>query len=327
MQETVYHVKLFGIPLSVNPIALSVGSFTVYWYGVIIAVGFALALVYAWRNAKRYGIDLDRLLDVVLITTPCAILCARAYYLLFDPNGNGITGFAQFFGFNKGGEFSGFQGLAIYGGVIGAVGIGMLSAKWRKVNIPALFDIVAVGFLIGQGIGRWGNFTNQEAFGGVTGSSWWGMTSEPVVAYLHSTGLDPAALVHPCFLYESVWNLLGAFLLWRWSKKQTFKGQIALGYLVWYGFGRFWIEGLRTDSLYLIKNEFIAIRVSQALSAVLFMVGLIALLVIFRKIKRQKADLAYENVFGEQETDLAAPIEPIEEISEPTEVENHGDNH
>lgn len=301
--ETLYHVVIFGLRVTVNPVALTIGNFRLYWYGIIIAVGFALALTYAWRKAPAYGIDRDHMLNVVLVTTPVAILCARAYYLLFDPNGHGITGFAQFFGFNKeSGEFSGFQGLAIYGGVIGAVIVGALCCKLWKVNLPALLDICAVGFLLAQGIGRWGNFTNQEAFGGVTGSTFWGMTSENVAAYLRSEGLDPAALVHPCFLYESVWNLLGAFLLWRWSKKQKFNGQIALGYCVWYGFGRFFIEGLRTDSLYLIQNENLSIRVSQAVSAIAFFAGVILLILLFRRQKRKDAAGQYENVFTPAET-------------------------
>ncbi len=271
----VYNVTIFGINLTLNPIAFTIGDFSVYWYGIIIAFGFSLAVVYAWRNAKRFGIDFDRIIDVVLVALPVAVLSARAYYLIFDPNGEGITSFKQFFGLDG----HGFSGLAIYGGVIGAVVAGGIMCKIRKVNILSMFDLASIGFLIGQGIGRWGNFMNQEAFGAATGSTWWGMTSEKV-AY----ELGEGVLAHPCFLYESVWCLTGVLLLHILSKRKTFNGEVALGYCVWYGLGRTFIEGLRTDSLYIGNTS---IRVSQALSLALVVFGIVTFVVV-KFIKKKK---------------------------------------
>lgn len=290
------NVTIFGIKLTLRPIAFSIplGSrhWDIYWYGIIIAIGFLLALIYAIKNSKRFGIDNDRMLDVVLVTVPLAILCARTYYVLFD--GEKLEGIGDFFGF---GDSSGFSGLAIYGGVIGAFSVGALMCKLRKVNILDMFDLTALGFLIGQGIGRWGNFVNQEAFGCPTGSSWWGMTSERVVSDFASKGFDTTALAHPCFLYESVWCILGFFLLHKLSKKRLYKGQIILSYCAWYGFGRGIIELLRTDSLPLGTN----IRISSILSFVLLIASVTVMTVISKKIKEKNT--VYENVFISEETD------------------------
>ena len=232
-------VTIFGISLKLNPIAFTVFGWDIYWYGVIIAVGFLFALIYGYTNAKRYDINLDRMLDVVLVTVPVAILCARTYYVLFD--GEKIQSVGEFFGF---GESSGVSGLAIYGGVIGAVLAGGVMCYFRKVNLLSMFDLAAPAFLLAQGIGRWGNFINQEAFGTFTGSSWWGMESSRTISYMGSEGL-----VHPCFLYESIWCLIGVFVLHKISKNRKFSGQILLSYGVWYGYERAFLELVRTDSL------------------------------------------------------------------------------
>ena len=272
-------VTIFGIHLKINPIAFTipVGSgWSVYWYGIIIATGFLLALIYGFKSAKRFNLNPDRMTDVILVTTPVAVLSARAYYLIFDGvKTNGIKGF---FGFDG----QGFSGLAIYGGVIGAVVCGFIMCKLRKVNIKDMLDVAALGFLIGQGIGRWGNFMNQEAFGGPTGSSWWGMTSSNVAADFALKGYDPTALAHPCFLYESIWCLLGFFLLHKLSKKRKYSGEIALGYCVWYGFGRAIIELLRTDSL-MIGN----LKVSCLLSAVICIGAAVYMAYKYKKIKEE----------------------------------------
>ena len=318
-----HEIIIFGLHLNIDPVAFSIGDkWSVYWYGVIIAVGFALALIYGLKNAKRLGVDPDKMLDVILITTPLAVLCARAYYLLFDPNGGGIKSFSHFFGFDG----SGFAGLAIYGGVIGAVVIGGIMCKVFKISVPAMFDIAALGFLIGQGVGRWGNFTNQEAFGCATGSDWWGMTSANVEAVL-----GKGQLAHPCFLYESIWCILGFVLLNIWSKKRKYAGQMALGYCVWYGIGRFFIEGLRTDSLYIGTTD---IRVSQLLSALIAVFGAVMLIVmgIRRKIVMQRA--SYTPVFGELEdasvtvaaNEAEGETEAEDEVKESDEAEQTEEN-
>ena len=215
----VYHVQFpgLGLDLTINRVALAIGGFNIYWYGVIIAAGMLLAMLYAFRNAVDYGIDSDRLVDVVAIGTVMAIVCARIYYVAMAPFA--YQSLWEMIDIRKG-------GIAIYGAVIGAFVFGALAAKWRKVPPLPLFDLVSLGFLIGQGIGRWGNFVNQEAFGTNTTLPW-GMYSEGTEAYLKSVQVtlpagvtvDPAAPVHPTFLYESIWCLVGFAVLASFYKK------------------------------------------------------------------------------------------------------------
>lgn len=309
-------VTIFGIELTLKPIAftISIGSFTwdIYWYGIIIALGFLLALIYGYTNAKRFNLNLDRMLDVVLVAVPVAILSARAYYVIFD--GEKLTGIGDFFGF---GDSSGFAGLAIYGGVIGAFLSGGIMCKLRHVNILDMFDIAAIGFLIGQGVGRWGNFVNQEAFGGLTGSNWWGMQSANTVAVVGE------GMVHPCFLYESIWCIAGFFVLNHFSKKRLFSGQIILMYCTWYGFGRGFIELLRTDSLMLGS-----IKVSALLSFLLCIASFTVLMILNRKLKAVPE--SYTALFADADdeasetefTEETETIENIEEIPDTEETEN-----
>ncbi len=289
-----YNVTIFGIDIKLNPVAFTLGKngWEIYWYGIIIAIGFLCAIVYGIRNAKRFSLDTDRMLDVVLVTTPVAILCARAYYIIFDP----ASTFKDFFNFSGN---SGFSGLAIYGGVIGAFACGLLMCYIRKIKVFDIFDLAALGFLIGQGIGRWGNFINQEAYGTFTGSNWWGMRSERTILEMGST-----KLVHPCFLYESVWCLLGFALLHYLSKKRKFSGQIILMYGVWYGFGRGFIELLRTDSLMLG-----AFRVSSLLSFVICIVCFILLMVFLKKSKETVHEADYEGQFEDETAAIASQDE------------------
>lgn len=265
-----YHVEFPGLgwEFDISPTVITIGNFSVYWYGVIIAVGFILAVLYAMKMSKHNGIDDDKLLNCTIVGLVTAIIGARAYYVAFswdyfknDP--------AQIFRIHEG-------GLAIFGGLIGALIGGLTVAKIQKMKIPPLFDVACLGFLIGQGIGRWGNFTNQEAFGCET-SLPWRMASE-------ATG---GVGVHPCFLYESLWCLLGFVILHFVSRKKRFDGQIFLMYLVWYGLERTIVEGLRTDSLYL---PFAPIRVSQLLSIIIVLIGAVFLIRNFAKINRVKSD-------------------------------------
>lgn len=300
-------VTIFGIDLILDPVAFTLpigkNGMPIYWYGILIAIGFIGALVYAYIRAKRFNLDIDRVIDVVLVATPLAVLGARTYYVLFDPNGK-ISSVGEFFGLGG----SGIAGLAIYGGIIGAVVGGFIMAKIRKVKILDLLDLAAIGFLIGQGIGRWGNFFNQEAFGSLTGSDWWGMTSENTV------NVVGRGLVHPCFLYESIWCIAGAILLHFLSNKRKFSGQIALSYCVWYGFGRTIIESFRTDSL-----MFFDFKVSQVLSVLICVAGIVGLAVIGRKKKTAVTDTAYESMFADE---LSAEINEEEnETEETTETE------
>lgn len=262
-----YNVSFNGLgtEFTINPVAIEFGSIKIYWYGIIIAVGLCLGAIYVYFSANRFNVDKNKLIDCILVGIFTGVLGARLYYVAFEWDYYSQN-LDKLFSINQG-------GLAIYGGIIGAFLGGCIVAKIHKMNILAVLDVAVMGFLIGQGIGRWGNFMNQEAFGTPTDLPW-GMMSE-------NTG---GVFVHPCFLYESLWCLLGFVLFHFLSKKfQRYHGQVLLWYLVWYGFERMIVEGLRTDSLYLPFNIFgFEPRVSQLLSLVLVMVGAI-LLFVFRK--------------------------------------------
>lgn len=287
---TEYNVILFGLEFKINPVAFTLpigkNGWDIYWYGIIIAIGLLTALGYGMLNAKRFNINEDKMLDVVLVTVPLAMLGARTYYVLFDDYK--IKSIGEFFGF---GSSTGFTGLAIFGGVIAAFLVGGLMCWLRKVNVLDMFDLAAIGFLIGQGIGRWGNFTNQEAFGALTGSSWWGMQSENTIRELGQ------GMVHPCFLYESIWCIAGVIVLHILSKKRRYSGQIALMYAAWYGFGRAFIELLRTDSLYIEGTN---IRVSSLLSFALCISAVILMVYIDKKRKEKATVTEYVEMFGEK---------------------------
>ena len=273
-----YHVQFpgLGLELTVDRVAVSIGGFNIYWYGVIIAAGMLLAMLYAFHYADDFGINSDRLIDVVLVGAVMAIVCARIYYVAFAP-----------FEYDSLWDMIDIRqgGIAIYGAVIGAFVFGGLMAKIREIPILPLFDLVGVCFLIGQGVGRWGNFVNQEAFGCNTTLPW-GMYSEGTYAYLsgvqstlaaQGVTVDPAMPVHPTFLYESLWCLTGFVMLALLLKKRRFNGELFLLYIIWYGLGRFWIEGLRTDALMLTANlrtsQLVAL-ISVAVAAVLLVYGL-----------------------------------------------------
>lgn len=269
-----YNVEFpkLGLTLSVNPVAISINDFNIYWYGIIIGMGFLLALAYAFFNLKRFGIEREKFFDCVLVGLVTGILGARLYYVLFRLDYY-LANPSEILMIHNG-------GLAIYGGIIGALLGGCITARVKKLPIPAILDIAVLGFLIGQGIGRWGNFINQEAFGTPTDLPW-GMMSE-------NTG---GVAVHPCFLYESLWCLLGFVLLHFFSQKfRKYDGQIFLLYLVWYGFERMIVEGLRTDSLYL---PFGNIRVSQLLAALTCIAGIV-MLIVFRKRTSKAVDTVSE---------------------------------
>jgi len=253
-----------GIHFTINPIAFSIGAFTVRWYGVIIAAGFLLAFLYVMSSCKKFNMDQDKLIDAVIVGIIGGIIGARAYYVIFDTSDQYLRNPISALYIWEG-------GLAIYGGIIGGLLCGALVAKLRKISVPAMLDLAALGFLIGQTIGRWGNFVNQEAFGRETTLPW-GMVSE-------NTSAIASGPVHPCFLYESLWCLLGFILLHIFSRRyRKYDGQVFLGYLIWYGIGRFFIEGLRTDSLI---TPILPLRVSQVVAAVTVITAVV-LMVVFR---------------------------------------------
>ena len=277
----VNHVSFpgLGLEMEINRVAFTVFGVPIYWYGVCIALGLLLGMLYAFRYAKSYGIDADRMVDVIFVSTIAAIIGGRAYYVATAP-----------FEYQSVWEMIDIRlgGIAIYGGVIGAFLMGALMCRLRKVPMLPMFDLAAQGFLIGQCIGRWGNFFNQEAFGGNTTLPW-GMISENTQQYLQSVQqtlaaqgmtVDPSMPVHPTFLYESIWCGLGFLLLWRYSKHRRFHGEMTLLYVMWYGFERFFVEGLRTDSL-MVGN----VRISQAVAALSVVAALVAWVVLRRKYR------------------------------------------
>lgn len=271
------------------------GPLTVHYYGAVIALGLVLAVVYALHRSKEFGLKEDDILDGVLWVTPFAIVCARVYYVIFswaDYRENPISVLYIWEG-----------GLAIYGGVIGAViGVAVL-CRIKKIRMSTLLDLVLLGFLIGQSIGRWGNFFNREAFGAAT-ESFFRMG-------LYNTVTGAWEYYHPTFLYESVWNLAGLILLHFCSKRRRYDGQIALGYAAWYGLGRTFIEGLRVDSLY--WGPF---RVSQVLSA-LICVAAVAVL-IWQSFRPHDPEKLYGNQVAAQDTERAEK-EKAEKTEKPEE--------
>ena len=247
------------------------GHFTIKWYGVLIALGFLLAVWYGTCRVKEFGINPDRMVDVVLVATLMGFVGARLYYVFFSANTAAYL--ADPLSILRIWE----GGIGIYGGIIFAFLFGILMCRACKVPILAMCDLASLGFLIGQSVGRWGNFFNQEAFGGNTTLPW-GMTGDIIASGVNGAGYDTALPVHPTFFYESLWCAIGFVLLHIWSKRAyRFKGQILCGYMVWYGFGRFLIEGLRTDSLMVGT-----LRTSQ-LVAVLAVLGGIGLFVFLRR--------------------------------------------
>ena len=212
---------------------------------------------------KEFGVTSDNLVDCLIICVPVGIVCARIYYVVFewDYYSQHLSEIIAIWN----------GGIAIYGAVIGVVIALFAYSRGKKLSFASLCDLAAFGLLIGQCIGRWGNFVNGEAHGGETDLPW-GMS------------IDGAAPVHPTFLYESLWNLIGFIALHFYSKKRKFPGEIALLYVAWYGLGRAWIEGLRTDSLYIGT-----LRVSQVLAAVSCIVAIALLVRQYNRIKVQKA--------------------------------------
>ena len=257
-----------GWKFGIDPDIHLFGDFSIKWYGLLIAVGFLLAILYGLKRAEEFGINPDKMIDVALLTVPVAFIGARLYYVFFsDSTAEYLADPISIIKVWEG-------GLGIYGGIIVAFLFGPLMCKLCKVKIWAMFDLTALGFLIGQCIGRWGNFFNQEAFGGNTDLPW-AMTGDIIQAGYNGSGYDTSLPVHPTFLYESLLCLVGFVLLHILSKKvRRFDGMLFCSYLMWYGTGRFFIESLRTDSLMagtLRTSQLVAI-IAVALGAALFFI-------------------------------------------------------
>ena len=284
-----------GWEIPISRVAVSIGSLEIYWYGVIIAVGFGLGLWVYLSHNRSCGIHPDEGLDIILWSMLGAIVGARAYYVAFQWD-HYRDNLKEIFNLRGG-------GLAIYGGIIGALIVAFIVCRSKKLPMLPVADAAFPGVMLGQAIGRWGNFFNMEAFGTNTTLPW-GMTSDTISNYLsrHQAALlaqgvvvDPAMPVHPTFLYESLWNLIGVAVLLLWLfPRRSYDGQITLGYTAWYGLGRFFVEGLRTDSL-----MWGSVRVSQALGGVLFIVAAGLMLAIFLWSRKP---MTLEYIEGEKKT-------------------------
>ncbi|MBQ1242518.1 MAG: prolipoprotein diacylglyceryl transferase [Oscillospiraceae bacterium] len=257
----------------------------IYWYGVLIAAGLLLGMWFAMRQAPKFGLKSDDVMDMVLWCIPLCVLGSRIYYVLFYLDrfrkADGSLDFPAMIRIWDG-------GIAIYGTVIVAFIVVLVFCRAKKITPWAMSDCCVMGLLIGQAIGRWGNFMNREAFGAAT-DVFCRMRLHVSEHYY----LD----VHPTFLYESLWNLLGlAILYFVLSKRRRFVGENTCFYFAWYGLGRFFIEGLRTDSLYLFDLTLFGerVRVSQALSAALVLVSLAVWLVNLKKSKKPAAEETQE---------------------------------
>ena len=268
-----------GFAVNVKPIAFHIFGWPIHWYGIIIALGFLLAVFYCSRKAADYGIIPDDVIDLLIWAVPLCIIGARLYYVIFYLDlyrrADGSLDFPAMIRIWDG-------GLAIYGGILMAILVLLVFCKVKKISFLAFADLGSLGMLIGQLVGRWGNFVNVEAYGGPTDLPW------RMGIYDLVNGTYQYMEVHPTFLYESLWNLLGFLLLaFVVARRRKFDGQIFLRYMAWYGLGRAWIEGLRTDSLYFFST---GLRVSQVLAIVFFLAAAAVLAVQLRR-KHSPEDL------------------------------------
>ncbi len=276
-----------GFSFSISPDAFTIGSLTIKWYGIIFACAFLVGTLYVLKNTKKFGLDADRVVDVLLGAILAGVIGARIYYVAFSWDmykNNPMDIFKIWNG-----------GIGIYGGVIAAVLCGYFLCRWRKVRFLPMLDLCSAGLILAQAIGRWGNFVNVEAFGCATTMPWrmtseyaGGIGSTMVERYLstltqeqvEAMGGMEAIGVHPTFFYESIWCFLGFFLLMWMTKRRKFDGQLILLYTMWYGAERFVVEGLRTDSL-MAGN----LRVSQVFGILSAVAALITMMVVLHKKK------------------------------------------
>lgn len=250
-----------GLTLNINPVAFSIGNKPIYWYALIILTGFLLGLLFVYKTCEKRGIKKDYIWDIALIGLVFGIIGARIYYVLFALDE--FDSFVDMFKIWNG-------GLAIYGGIIGAAISTFIYCKIRKLSVPKVFDICAPGLLIGQAIGRFGNFVNAEVFGGET-NSFLGMS------------INGNAPVHPLFLYESLWNIIGFIIILLFRDKKKRDGQVFCFYILWYSLGRLFLEGMRNPKyiLYVIPN---VLGISQLVALILIIVS--ASILIYMHVKK-----------------------------------------
>lgn len=297
---------------TIDRVAFTVFGVEIYWYAIIIVIGMIVGVSSILLLAKHKKLNPDDLLDIILFALPLGIVGARLYYVITDWDDSWT--FAQIFAIRDG-------GLAIYGGIIGGLITGLVVAKIKKMtwqDILAMLDIFAVGVIIGQSIGRWGNFVNQEAYGQLITNP--ALQFFPLAVYAHGSWY------HATFFYESMWNLVGYIgLLILNIKKPDWRGISCFSYFVYYGLGRAWIEGLRSDSLYFLKNILgETIRISQALSIILVIAGIACIIAIVKVDKAHpefnlmghapKAQPVLAEASETTSADAEAPV--LEEIKE-----------
>lgn len=256
-----------------NRVFISIGPLTIYWYAILIVSGIVIGYLFANRRAKKVNLPEDTITDLLLYGLPISIITARLYYVLFELSyylENPLSIFKIWEG-----------GLAIHGGLLGATLVGISYSKKKKVSFWMIADTVAPSIVIGQIIGRWGNFMNQKAYGGIVNRTF--LSSFHLPSFIIDQMYIDGAYRQPTFLYESLWNLIVLGILLFVSSKKKFTGQIFLLYIILYSVGRFWIEGLRTDSLMLTQN----LRIAQILSTVLI-ISATTTYIFFKKTKERK---------------------------------------
>lgn len=301
MKENIVSFPGLGIDeFTVKAVAFKIEEFTLTWYSIIITFGILLAVLYVWFRFKEAGLTIDDLLDFALAVIPSGVVGARLYYVIFEFDHYYVEG--DFFATLEGIVQIWNGGLAIYGGIIAGGIAGVIVAHFKKINLLRILDILAPAVMMAQAIGRWGNFTNVEAFGGPTTLPW-RMCSPKIARNLYYNELITndeyfSALAgeigaHPTFLYESLWNIIGFMVIYfvfvRNKKLHKINGQIFYCYLIWYGLGRLWIEGLRTDSLYLIDG---VIRVSQLIALLSLIAGITLMIIgLYRYFKYGKGEM------------------------------------
>ena len=321
--ETVQSVSFpgLGLEFDLNRVAIIILGRPIYWYGIIIVSGLLLAVYLCSRWGKRFGITEDNIIDMMLFAVPAALVAIRAYYVIFNlslyQNPDGSLDWAKVFRYSDG-------GLAIYGAIISSVIVLLIFCKVKKISFPAFADLGVHGLFIGQLIGRWGNFMNVEAFGSTTAAPW-RMCGPTIAEYMARNGyVDEAGYqailsgtlgVHPTFFYESAWNLAGLVMVYFLGKKRKFDGQCFLFYVFWYGLGRAWIEGLRTDSLYLYVGS--SIRVSQLVAALSALAAGAILLWAMWKVKGVRQELFVDRVNAPVQAPEAASQESVADEEAP----------
>ena len=320
--ETVQHIFFpgLGLEFDLNRVAVILLGRPIYWYGIIIVSGLLLAVFLCSRWGKRYGISEDQIIDLMLFAVPAALVAIRAYYVIFNlslfQNEDGSLNWGKVLNYGDG-------GLAIYGAIISSAIVLLIFCRVRKLSFLAFADLGVHGMFIGQLVGRWGNFVNVEAYGGPTALPW-RMCGESIARSLYTQGyvdqagyqavLEGALGVHPTFFYESAWNFVGLILVYLMGRRRKFDGQCFLFYVFWYGAGRAWIEGLRTDSLYFFGLELfgVPIRVSQLLAAVSALAaGAVLLWLVRRGGSPEK--LYVNRLAARQAAEEEAPAAPAEQ--------------